>query len=379
MRIIAACLLMLFTGMSSYAQVSLVSQINEMEKNKDSLGIRIAVKKSYKKKFSFNEWDEVRRVLKRNYSVGYDAVIAWDRQVSIVNSNVLDIANQYVKTLNEADKLMAQKKFSAAFDLYQSVAQDSKLKSKGVIEKGNYQFYFNVLHQMGRALYAQKKYDDALEVYSWIQPSYLQARQIMFEKMWTGFMAKRYDVALGAIASQNSGYFSKYLDPESYLVQIYILKRLCQTNELDRLVQYLKQYQSDLETNKVNLKNWAKGDMLRFSLVQILDEKAPTEMLKYVNESERFEEKKKVIKLLKEKYLKEKPLIIEQIKRIIGYAMFAANENQKVLSSINKLPDSVELEKTGFEFWPSKSDREEWFDEIGSHVFIGDTKCVPQK
>lgn len=369
---------LVFISIPVFAQSSLVTQIQEMEKNKDNLGIRILAKKNFKKKLTLNEWDEVRKVLKRNYSVGYDAVIAWDRQPSIANTNFTEIADEYTKALNEADNLMFQRKFSEAFDKYQSVAQEAKSKSQGIIEKSNYQFYYNVLHQMGRALYSQKKYSDALEVYSWIQPTYFQARQIMFEKMWAAFMAKRYDLALGAIASQNSGYFSKYLDPEAYLVQIYILKRLCQTQELDKLVTYLKQYKADLQKNKINLKDWAKGDMLRFSLVELLDEKAPKEMLKYVSEKDRLEEKKLVIKTIKNKYLKERPFIIEQINRIIGYALFAANENQKILTSINKLPDSAELEKTGHEFWPA-SDREEWFDEIGSHVFIGNTKCVAQK
>ena len=372
--------LVLLLSVQSFAQgqPELVRQIQDMEDHKDNLGIRILAKKNFKKKLSISEWDQIRKVIKRNYSIGFDAVIAWDRQVSVNGTNIDDIADDYTKTLAEADKLMLEKKFSEAFDKYQSVAQDAKSKSQGVIEASNYQFYYNVLHQMGRALYSLKKYNDALEVYSWIQPNYFQTRQVMFEKMWAGFMAKRYDLALGAIASQNSGYFSKYLDPEAYLVQIYILKRLCQIEQLDKLVSYLKQYKSDLQKNKINLKDWAKTDMLRFSLVQILDEKTPTDMLKYVNAKERAEEKKQIIKLIKDRYNKEKPMIIADINRIIGYALLAANENQKILSSVNKLPDSKELEKSGYEYWPS-SDREEWFDEIGSHVFIGDTKCLAQK
>lgn len=370
--------LLVFVSLQSLAQTSLVGQLQELEKNNDNLGMRILVKKNFKKKLPVGEWDEIRKILKRNYSVGLDAVIAWDRQISIAGSSITEVGNEYTKTLEEADKLMLEKKFAEAFDKFQSVAQSAKSKSQGVIEKSNYQFYYNVIHQMGRALYSQKKFDDALEVYSWISPSYFQARQVMFEKMWASFMAKKYDLALGAIASQNSGYFSKYLDPEAYLVQIYILKRLCYTKTLDSLVTYLKKYKSDLQKNKVNLKDWAKTDVLRFSLVQILDEKTPPEMLKYVSAKERSEEKNNIIKLIREKYAKEKPFIIEQINRIIGYALLAANENHKVLTSVNKLPDSQELEKKGFEFWPA-GDREEWFDEIGSHVYIGDTKCVSKK
>ncbi|AZZ37423.1 hypothetical protein CIK05_11665 [Bdellovibrio sp. qaytius] len=377
MKSLFAVLLILFSS-RVFAETNFLYQLQQLEQNKDNLGMRILVKKNYKTKFSVGEWDKVRKILKGNYSIGLDAVIAWDRQASITGSSIAAVSTEYTKTLEEADKLMLANKFSEAFDKYQAVAQDSKAKSRGVIEKSNYQFYYNVLHQMGRALYSQKKFNDALEVYSWIKPNYFQARQVMFEKMWASFMAKRYDLALGAIASQNSGYFSKYLDPESYLVQIYILKRLCYTTQLDKLVAYLKKYKSDLQTNKVNLKDWARADILRFSLVQILDEKTPPEMLKYVSAKERADEKNNIIKLIQAKYQSEKPVIIDQINRIIGYALLAANENNKILENINKLPDSKELSKTGFEFWPA-SDREEWFDEIGSHVFIGATKCVSKK
>jgi len=359
----------------AFAESEFISQMHTLEKAGDVLGMRILIKKNYKKKLSLRDWDDVRKILKRNYSIGYDAMIAWDRQLSITATILAPERDQYQKVLEEADRMMFEKKFDLAFEKYQSVAQDTKKSSNNKIEKNNFQFYFNVLHQMGRALYGMKKFSEAAEVYTWISPSYFLIRQVMFEKMWAAFRAERYDMALGAIASQNSAYFSRYLDPESYLVKIYILKRLCRQQELKSTLKEIGRYKEELKSNKIPLKSWAKTDMFRFSIIELIDEPTKEATLALVSSEERLAEKKRIIEQMKAKYVQEKPGILSQLDKIYGYGLLAVSEGQKMLSKISELPSSKEIEKKGSEFWPADS-AEEWFDEVGSHVFIGESQCI---
>lgn len=358
------------SALAAYAPI--VTQIRAMAKAKDDLGARILLRKAMHEKLSTEDWIEVDRILTIRPNVGYDVVIAWGRHSSaqaLLNSPENAVIN---KKLSEADELALKNKFSEAFNIYQDVAKSIKSRNGNKIPRVQAQLYFNVLQQMGRTLYGMKKFDDALEVYGWIPPTYYNARQVMFEKMWTAFRAHRLDRALGAVASQQSAFYSKYLDPESYLIKIYILKKLCRDRELNLTVISIKNYLELLRNKKLSSLEWAKSDLLRLSLANLVYQGSLASNLG-VSTAERTAEKKKIRLYLMTKFNDDKGRLIASLEKVLGYASIAASTDQKALAKVSDLPSSDILEKQGNEYWPGAN--EQWVDEIGSHVFIGDSQC----
>ncbi len=355
---------------------SLVSVIREMEKKSDDLGIRIIIRKNFKKTLSIQDWFEIRKILIRRPKVGFDAITAWDRQISLKSSNLQKESDKIFLFLEKADEYTLNQQYEKSFDMYQRAAKYFKTSNKGRVPKGNQQLYLNIIHQMGRTLYAQKRFNEALEVYSWISPVYSQIRQVLFEKMWTAFRAGKYDLALGAVASQQSGYFSEYLHPESYLIKVYIFKRLCRKKDLVYTVEALKNYLASLKSGKFDAIEWAKSDLYYMSLSQLIElSKNPKdELLKYVSKIERQNEIKKIRESLKERFKIHKEVLQNQLERVYGYASLALSNDQDFLKPISTLPEAKVLEKKGFELWPA-GDAEEWLDEIGSHIYIGPSEC----
>lgn len=357
---------------------AVVNEAKEMAAAQDDIGLRVWLRKNFKKKLSATEWLQIRLILQKRPNIGYDVLRAWDMQVTIKGSSFENEAAKVAKNLDKADALMIVKNYGDAFSLYQRVAKYLKSQSGGRIKRDNQQLYLNILHQMGRSLYAMKKFDQAIEVYSWIPPVYSQIRQVMFEKMWAGFRANKYDVALGSIASQQSDFFSPYLDPESYLIKIYILKRLCRNEEVRMTIASMKEYLNSLNNKKFSFLDWARNDLFRMSLAKLL---SPSEqpkfqpLLQYVSLKEREEEKQKVTNYLTRKFNEEKPSLIMALEKVLGYAALAMSEEQKLLSKVDSLPESEILESKGFEIWPANTS-EEWTDEIGSHYFIGNSQCT---
>ena len=229
---------------------------------------------------------------------------------------------------------------------------------------------------MARTLYAQKRFKEAVDVYTWIPPVYPQIRQVLFEKMWASFRAGKYDMALGAIASQQSGFFSEFLHPESYLLKIYIFKRLCRKRDLAFTIEAIKNYLVSLRNGKFNYLEWAKSDLYYMSLAQLLEsEKTNSKsQLQLVTQKERDEEIKRVAESLKIRFKAYRPTLQAQLERVYGYASLALNNDQEFLKPLSDLPEPKVLEKKGYELWPA-SDAEEWLDEIGSHVYIGSSQC----
>ncbi len=359
------------------AEANLVSQLRDLETANDDMGMRVLIRKNFKKKLNITEWSQIRGILSRRPNVGFDVVRAWDSQLTLKGSTLEKDSLKVYKALEKADNLALNEQFDEAFSVYQQVATYIKKSNGGRITRSLNQLYLNVLHQMGRTLYATKRFNDALEVYSWIPPVYAQTRQIMFEKMWAAFRAGKYDIALGAIASQQSEFFSRYLDPESYLIKIYILKRLCREKELKATVDAIRYYMKELKTGTFTYIDWARGDLTRMSLAKLLadDEKNISKVrIDLVNFSERTEEKKKIQAYLQKKFLEEKTRIELQLEKVLGYSAIAVTQEQKLLSQVKSLPESSVLEAQGYELWPA-STGEEWTDEIGSHVFIGESQC----
>lgn len=368
------CLSLCFGGTARSENI--IKVIHEMEKKSDDLGIRIIIRKNFKKKLTVKDWFEIRKVLVRRPKVGFDAITAWDRQISLKSSSLEKESDKIFQFLEKADEYALNKDFEKSFDMYQRAAKYFKTSNKGRVPKGNQQLYLNIIHQMARTLYGQKRFNDSLEVYGWISPVYPQIRQVLFEKMWTAFRAGKYDLALGAIASQQSGYFSDYLHPESYLIKIYIFKRLCRKKDLAYTIEAIKNYLASLKSGKFNYIEWAKTDLYYMSLAQLIEtsKEASPELTQYVSQKERSDELKKIQESLKERFKAQKEILQAQLERVYGYASLALSNDQDFLKPVSSLPETKVIEKKGYELWPA-GDAEEWLDEIGSHVYIGQSEC----
>ena len=375
-RIILALLGTLLFGAPTLAASDFRNKVAALYAEQDDLGLRVFLRQNFKNNISLEDWGYVRSILSQRPNVGYDVVVAWDRQRTILRSKLNKDAEKIARAMAKADEAMFKEDFARGFELYQKVATYIRKSNKGQISKSLTGLYLNVLHQMGRALYAMGKFDEALEVYSWFSPSYPQIRQIIFEKMWAGFRSDRYDLALGAIASQHSEYFSSRLDPESYLLKIYILKRLCRDKELSSTVRSLSGYLSDLKSNKISYLDWAKGDLYRFSLVNLIRQGSDGEFKHgIINKNQKEAEISRIKQHLQSRFSAEKATLMGRIERILGYSALAVAQDQRLLGEIKKLPEPKILEAQGYEIWPA-GDGEEWTDEIGSHVYIGDSQCT---
>lgn len=371
-----AIILSLFATINEVRAQSLVKNLELLEKNSDDLGIRIMIRKYFKKKLSIKEWFEVRKILIRRPKVGFDAIAAWDRQISLKATTLEKESDTVFRFLEKADDFALNKGFDKSFEMYQRAAKYLRTSNKGRIPKGNQQIYLNILHQMARTLYAQKRFKESLEVYTWIPPVYPQIRQVLFEKMWASFRAGKYDMALGSIASQQSGFFSEFLHPESYLLKIYIFKRLCRKKDLVFTIDAIKNYLASLKNGKFNFLEWAKSDLYYMSLAQLLEGERTNSKAQWqlVSQKERDEEVKRVTESLKIRFKNHKPTLQAQLERVYGYASLALSNDQEFLKPLSDLPEAKVLEKKGFELWPAGGG-EEWLDEIGSHVYIGSSEC----
>ncbi len=357
---------------AQFSFASFRSDLSALEKAKDDLGIRIYLREYFKKKVSYADWRAARAVLGRRPGVGFDLVMAWDRHPSIKKYDSRTVKT--IRALDQADSLMLQKKFDDAFRVYQSVARYFRAQSKGGIKRSNVQFYYSILHSMARALYGAGRLEESLEVYSWIPGSYYQVQQVLFEKMWAGFRAKRYDIALGAIASQRSAFFSEYLEPETYLVQIYALKRLCRVEQAQLALDSIRKFYRSLQSGQFTHQDWARRD-LYWSSLQLLTERKnrKTEVGSIVSDQEREREIQRINSRLSKQFKMNRPNLLESLRLVIGYSTLAVR-NEKTLGRVNQLEDPETLRAKGIEWWPAE-DSEEWLDEIGSHVFVGESLC----
>jgi tetratricopeptide (TPR) repeat protein len=354
------------------AEANLSQVLSVLEKNKDDLAIRIVLREQFRKEISFAQWRYARALLGRRPSVGFDLVMAWDRHPAVKKMD--QRTTKTIQALEKADQLMLSKDFEEAFKTYQSVAKFFRAESKSGIKRSNVQFYYSVLHSMGRALYGANRLADAIEVYSWIPASYYQTQQVLFEKMWAGFRAKRYDIALGAVASQRSAFYSEFLEPETYLVQIYVLKRLCRAEQAQKALESIKKFYKALQSGSLTYQEWARRD-LYWSSLQLLTERRNKllERLDIVNEEQRLNEISKIDDRLKKQFSTNKPNLVESLRLVIGYSTLAVR-NDNTIGKVNKLEDPETLRGKGIEWWPAE-DTEEWLDEIGSHIFVGESLC----
>lgn len=352
---------------------SLINQTWAFVEAQDDLGLRIFLKEKMKVPLSLKDWLAVRRVLAGRPNPGYDLVFAWDRHKFVKNLD-LSLTNMD-KAMTEADSLLLSKNFDEAFKKFQIIARSIKKQGRGKIRLQNRQIYFSVIQSMGRSLYGAGRFAEALEVYNWIPPYYFQVRQVLFEKMWAAFRAGKFDQVVGSIASQQSSYFSPYLDPESYLIKIYVMKRLCREQDTRLTLKSIEEYLSGLQSGKITYKDWSRRDLILSGITSLAESREnPLELIQIVSRQKRDVERKRLNDYLQKNFEKNRQRLISQLQKVLGYSKLALGNESAFLTQITDLEDSQTLSRINMELWPATGG-EEWLDEIGGHVYIGDSQC----
>ncbi|MCM2323817.1 MAG: hypothetical protein NDJ90_11210 [Oligoflexia bacterium] len=355
------------------------AQARKLIEAKDYLGFRVFLKKAYWKKITYGEWYAVRSLVNSEAgNVGFDLITIWNQR-NPPGKSLVD------KSLEEADALMLAGKFSEAFEQYQQAA--SALRRNLVqlrVGKGAKVYaqrikdlsalYPYVLHSMGRALYSAGRFADALEVYGWISTDYARFRQILFEKMWAAFRAGRVERALGTIASQRSAYFSRYLSPEAYLIQTYIYRKLCRTDDLKEVIAEMKLYEASLL--KGVEADWAGTDLETRVLWGLSVAGLDGEFPAWITREERENERKQIQAALHRAFGRQRPKLLNELRTTMAYAHLAGVADARTaLKPIEKLTSRKALLELDLEIWPADSS-EEWVDEVGTHYFVGDSLCI---
>lgn len=351
----------------------LLEHFQESARSYDPLSLRILIKKLARSSLTLKQWSDVRRYMLFNPQVGYDIIYKWER---IRPSEPKEKPGELKVNLaiEKADQLLLSEKFNEAFKIYQEIA----LYLKNEIRRGkreNTLLYSVMLQSMERALYGARRFNDALEVINWIPKTYPRFRQVMFEKMWSAFQIGRLDLALGAIASQESSYFANYLEPESYLIKAYIFKKLCRDEDLKDLQVTITKLKEKIEKGDQKFfKDWARSDIELRSLSNLVFLKPDQDVSTEVTKSEREAEIQLIRKILYKRYEFDLVRLNRDLAKILAFSNIALGS--KDFSFVSHEPiDHSKLMASGKEVW-AVNDAEDWVDEIGGHLFIGDSLCA---
>lgn len=346
-----------------------VNQIQTAVDLRDDLWARVLIKRMAKQTKSFKQWWSVRQILYERPQLGFDYIAKWDRSRPRAEA-VTSVERQINDLLENADSQQLRGQFDEAFKTYQIIAKHLKKEMRRGTRAARF-LYWTVVHNMARSLYGAGRYLESLEVYEWIPPDYYKFRQVLFEKMWAGFRAKRYDRALGAIASQQSSYFASYLEPETYLVQLYLFKKLCRVEEHKKTLASVERIMKRLDQNAgtYSLEEWAQSDvetkvLYRLSTVTIPEGE---------NRGAKLAEQATIQKALQSRFQFERKRLQSQFNTVLAYSRLSVALDKEIVVS-DVVPDRDALMKSRKEFWPVE-DAEDWIDELGQHLYIGESQC----
>lgn len=271
--------------------------------------------------------------------------------------------------IEKADAAMLGKRFTEAVEIYRSVLNSHYGKdSKRVGAQ-----YMRLA--LVRALYGSGKYDEARGESIRIPPSFSRFKHVLFERMWSAFRAGRADVALGDIAAQRSSYFGNYLEPESYLVLVYLLKRLCREDEAQEVIRQMEGFQADLASGKFSLSQWAKLEVGTRMYLELMERPDPSGLDRQAVDL-RNRERNWISKLLNSSFDKKRKQWMDELPQVISYSRLAVNPLMGgALQPIEKFPNREKMLERGYEIWPVE-DGEQWLDELGNQRFMGDSRCV---
>lgn len=331
-----------------------------------SLDARVEVKRLAAVGVGQQTWKKVRALIVRHPEWGEDLLrFVWDKVG--LESGFADESERN-QVLEEADKALLAKNYEVAERGYRDAVNTTSLSDSG----SPY-----LLLALARAQYGHRKFKDAVETYSMIRASFPKYRQVLFEKTWAAFRAGEVDVALGSIASQSSGFFSRYLEPEIYLIKIYLFKRLCRDNEAEQTLEEVKKFQSALTGGGYTYREWARSEPMTRALLNLVEgyeskgspESDPSEL-------SAIEREIRLIKSsLKKSFKINKERLLQEIDSVASFAVLAVTPGVDTgLKPIKKIRSREELLERGLEIWPS-DDSEVWADEVGNHRFLGESKC----
>ncbi len=352
-------------------KIRVLREIRNGFEKKDDLQLRVLIKLFATYPVTVPEWNFIRRVLHSRPTVGFDIIFKWDQ----LRPGTIDLKSRENKINNlmaQADAAMLEEDFDKSFRYYQLLGKILKQEIvKG--QKDNYYLYWSSIHSMARALYGAGRYKESLQVYGWISRDYYKFRQSLFEKMWAAFRANRFDIAMGAIASQQSSFYSDFLEPETYLIQVYIFKKLCRVQELDSIRQLIKGIRSKVDPTKGNysLADWVKSDVEILSLYRMLSIVIDPQDA-FVNRKKL--EQTRIRQMLEKRFQAERERISKQLDMVLGLSNLSVSMDQSKIN-IEVVPDRATLLKSNKEFWPTES-AEDWIDEQGGHLYIGSSQCA---
>jgi hypothetical protein len=347
-----------------------IDLVDSHAKKGDDIAVRLLVKRLRSPEMTPAQWARVRAILHSRPGAGWDLMRAWDRTKRAPPPAQVD------RDLAVADRLIMAKRFGEAFDRYQSIAQQIKrdIDASGKPELAPNKFlYYSVLHMMGIALYGAGRFEEADKVLRWIPPLYPNFRDVLYQRMWAGFRADRIDLSLGAIASQYSSYFANSVDPETYLVQIYVYRKLCRNDDLAMAQASAKRFYGSLKNGSLTYKEWARSDFETLALLNLV-EKGVEVTSSQVGAGIRAQERLRIEGILKKRFKEERVKLLPRMEKVMAYVNLALSSTSKELPPVRQVPTASELISSGLEMWPVE-DAEDWIDELGHHVFGGGSQC----
>ncbi|MFL5815406.1 MAG: hypothetical protein ACJ763_17655 [Bdellovibrionia bacterium] len=379
------------SGVAQAQERASVGYLATYIKNKDYLAARIMVSRLQAQLKSPSELQRVYWILLSHPDIGEDMISSWQRtmdQAAAAQKKSSSPMASMEKYLNWADSLMYAGQSAAAVDGYQKAAQwlrtrrdqeKAKANPSQLVISGLDQIYPYVLHSLARALYADRRYREALEVYSWMKPGYARFHRVLFEKMWTAYYAQRADLALGAISSQHSAYFSDYVDPETYLVQLYLFKRLCRQSETDKILAEVKAFKKKITDGIFTYEDFAKSEVFTQRILRVSEQSADKGDA-VVSAAERRAERDRIKTNLSNSFNFSKKSLLENLSLVEAYSTMATTPGMELgFEPMRKTTDRDELIRRNLEVWPIEANGEEWADEVGSHFYLGESQCKKEK
>lgn len=353
-----------------------------LTQSKDYLGLRIVLKAyAVQPKKSKASWITTRRLLDGTPQVGQDLLLAW-KYIAPYPRTATE--KKFQQRWAEAQSLMLKRKFNQSATILEQLVVHARLRIERAKDKSAPSYrsdvvlYSYLLHSLARAYYGEKEFGKSLQLYDWIPSGYGPFRQVLFEKMWAAYRAGDVSRTLAAIASQKSAYFSAFLEPEAYLLQVYMYKRLCRDAELQNVLRELEVFRRQLENGKFDLAAWATWDSENLAMYKLLDP-ANLAPRNGVSIEDRKAEMAKIVGRLKTLYQRNVARLKQDINQVISFSGMAALSNTtRQLSPIEKLASRRDILASGYEIWPYDSG-EEWIDEIGAQRYLGESRCENKK
>ncbi len=92
-----------------------------------------------------------------------------------------------------------------------------------------------------------------------------------------------------------------------------------------------------------------------------------------VGDQERKKEQGLIEKSLHSKFEAERKRISDQLDTVKAFSLLSSAIS-KIKVNLDVVPNRSKLMASGKEFWPV-DDAEDWIDELGEHLYIGESQC----